>query len=412
MTGTSIAGALRSYVRGYSEEMKGIAADLFGDVNVDQMESIQSLLIVDDALGQEPKVELRDGVAIKPLTRTAEDKKKFDMELLISGTEFELSFELLLPKNKENELLQSLAIALQGLEKGEIRIGKRKRRGFGRCHISQWTICRYNMANPKGLIAWLDKDLTGQQKGRDIASLLGVTVLWQETSQKRTCTLEGTFALNGSLLIRSNFGDANAPDFVHLHSMRDKNDVPILSGTSLAGALRARALRIANTLGKDGLEVTDSIFGNRRYEDGGKKELTASRLFVEESVIQNPLSLVYSRVKIDRFTGGSYPAALFSEQPVFGKLTGETMLTIQLKLEKACEKDIGLLLLLLKDLWTGDLPLGGECSVGRGRLNGRSARLNFECHSWIFSQDGDGPLQLEGDTYRLEEFVRAFVEAK
>jgi CRISPR/Cas system CSM-associated protein Csm3 (group 7 of RAMP superfamily) len=213
-------------------------------------------------------------------------------------------------------------------------------------------------------------------------------------------------------LIRSNFGDANAPDFLHLHSTRDKRDVPILSGTSLAGALRARALRIANTLGKDGLEVTDSIFGNRGYEDGGKKELTASRLFVEESVIQNPLSLVYSRVKIDRFTGGSYPAALFSEQPVFGKLTGETMLTIQLKLEKACEKDIGLLLLLLKDLWTGDLPLGGECSVGRGRLNGRSARLNFDGHSWIFSQDGDGPLQLEGDTYRLEEFVRAFVEAK
>jgi CRISPR/Cas system CSM-associated protein Csm3 (group 7 of RAMP superfamily) len=410
LTGTSIAGALRSYVQGYSEEMKGIVSDLFGDVK--QKESIQSHLIVDDALGQEPKVELRDGVAIKPLTRTAEDKKKFDMELLISGTEFELSFELLLPKNKENELLQSLAIALQGLEKGEIRIGKRKRRGFGRCHVSQWTICRYNMTNPKGLIAWLDKDLTGQQKGRDIVSLLGVTVLWQETSQKRTCTLEGTFALKGSLFIRSNFGDANAPDFVHLHSMRDNKDVPILSGTSLAGALRARALRIANTLGKNGLEVIDSIFGNRRYEDGGKKKLTASRLVVEESVIQNPFSLVHSRVKIDRFTGGSYPSALFSEQPVFGKLVEESTLKIELKLEKACEKDIGLLLLLLKDLWTGDLPLGGECSVGRGRLNGRSALLNFDGCSWIFSQDGDGPLQLEGDKSRLEEFVRAFVEAK
>jgi CRISPR/Cas system CSM-associated protein Csm3 (group 7 of RAMP superfamily) len=241
---------------------------------------------------------------------------------------------------------------------------------------------------------------------------LGVTILWQETSQKRTCTLEGTFALKGSLLIRSNFGGANAPDFVHLHSKRDNKDVPILSGTSIAGALRARAIRIANTLGKDGINVADSIFGNRRYEDGGKKELTASRLFVEESIIQNSLSLVHSRVKIDRFTGGSYPAALFSEQPVFGKLVGENTLKIQLKLEKACEKDIGLLLLLFKDLWTGDLPLGGECSVGRGRLNGRSALLNYDGHSWNFSQDGDGPLQLDGDKYRLEEFVRAFVEAK
>lgn len=410
LTGTSIAGALRSYVQEYSDEMEAIASDLFGNVN--EKESTQSLLIVDDALGHEPKVELRDGVAIEPMTRTAEDKKKFDMELLISGTEFELSFELLLPRDKENELLQSLAIALQGLEMGEIRIGKRKRRGFGRCHVSQWTICRYNITNPEGLIAWLDRDITEQKKGRDIASLLDVTVLWQKTSQKRTCTLEGTFALKGSLLIRSNFGEANAPDFVHLRSKRNNEDVPILSGTSIAGALRARTLRIANTLGKNGQEIADSIFGNRKYDDNGQKELTASRLFVEESVIQKPLSLVYSRVKIDRFTGGSYPTALFSEQPIFGRITDETMIKIQLKLEKACEKDIGLLLLLLKDLWTGDLPLGGECSVGRGRLNGRSALLNFDGHSWIFSQEADGPLQLEGNKNTLEEFVRAFAEAK
>ena len=31
------------------------------------------------------------------------------------------------------------------------------------------------------------------------------------------------------------------------------------------------------------------------------------------------------------------------------------------------EAQAGLLLLVLKDLWSGDLPLGGESSVGRGR---------------------------------------------
>jgi len=45
----------------------------------------------------------------------------------------------------------------------------------------------------------------------------------------------------------------------------------------------------------------------------------------------------------------------------------------------------GLLLLLLRDLWTGDLPLGGESSVGRGRLKGRSATLAYDGKTWRFA---------------------------
>jgi len=50
--------------------------------------------------------------------------------------------------------------------------------------------------------------------------------------------------------------------------------------------------------------------------------------------------------------------------------------------------------------------------VGRGRLNGRYALLKYDGHSWNFSQNADGSLKLDGDKHRLEEFVRAFVEAK
>jgi CRISPR/Cas system CSM-associated protein Csm3 (group 7 of RAMP superfamily) len=224
------------------------------------------------------------------------------------------------------------------------------------------------------------------------------------------------------LLIRSGFGDSNGPDFVHLRSKCNGEEVPVLSGTSLAGALRARALRISNTLGKDSKKVTNDLFGYRRAEGEGQRKLTSSRLWVEESVIQNALDLVHTRVKIDRFTGGSYPAALFSEQPVFGKLNEETTLRVQLTLEnpiaadeppkvaKQFEARIGLLLLLLKDLWTGDLPLGGESSVGRGRVRGKQAVLRYDGSAWTLTQGQAGTLQVEGDRTRLEEFVRAFVE--
>ncbi len=249
-----------------------------------------------------------------------------------------------------------------------------------------------------------------KQSGSDIASLLGVDVKGQR--QRPICTLEGTFVVHGSLLIRSRFGEAEAPDFTHLRSKRNGKEVPILSGTSIAGALRSRALRIANTLGKDGKRIADSLFGYRREKDEPQeKKLTASKLWTEEAVIENGLDLVHTRVKIDRFTGGSYPGALFSELAVFGKLASDTTVRICVKVEDPSDAEVGLLLLLLKDLWTGDLPLGGESSVGRGRVKGKRATLEYGGEVWNFIEE-DGLLRVEGDRAKLESFVSAFTEGE
>jgi hypothetical protein len=84
--------------------------------------------------------------------------------------------------------------------------------------------------------------------------------------------------------------------------------------------------------------------------------------------------------------------------------------TIHFELLQNGEKDfapeVGLMLLLLKDLWTGDLPLGGESSVGRGRLQGVSATITLDDNVWVieaaegkkltFSGIGD-PEQLQSD---------------
>ena len=71
---------------------------------------------------------------------------------------------------------KGLAIALQGLENGEISLGGRKSRGFGRCKVADWEIVRYDMTKPEGLLAWLDNDRSGVCKVQGIAGLLGVTV--------------------------------------------------------------------------------------------------------------------------------------------------------------------------------------------------------------------------------------------
>lgn len=419
LTGASLSGALRSYLRecehGYGQQgdKKSLYMNLFGNQENDEGE--QSLLIVHDSLGEKPKVELRDGVKIDNKTRTAEKKHKFDFELIEAGACFPIEMELLLPKEYERKekLLLGLAIALKGLEKGEISLGFRKRRGFGSCKIKEWNVCRYNLTTPEGLINWLNKDLKEEELGQNILTLLSIN---EKNLIDNRClfTMNANFSLDGSMIIRSGYDKADAPDMVHLHSNRNGKSVPVLSGTSLAGALRARAFRIAKTIGSEekASEMINRLFGPEIKSPADKA--SASQLITTENEITNPLNLVQQRIKIDRFTGSSFPTALFDEQPIFEQ--NGTNVKFKVQIQKPENAQIGLLLLLLKDLWTGDLPLGGEASVGRGRLRGLNAELTYKKESfdeqrvWGISQKNNGKLEIVGVRENLENFVIDLLE--
>lgn len=424
LTGSSLAGGLRGYLHTIDPIL---TKKLFGKAEGQQ--SDESLIIIDDAIGEPPQVELRDGVAIDPKTRTAEDKKKYDIQLLAAGTTFPVSFELLIRKDDNaQELLGHFALGLQALAQGEIRLGKRKRRGFGRCSVASWAVQRFAMTTAQGMLNWLRFDPLQKQastaEGQNIFQLLGTTA---QALPKPIFALDATFALDGSLLIRSLPDNSKSADVVHLTSKRkgSKEQKSVLSGTSLAGALRARALRIVNTVALDNgnTGIVDNIFGYRSKCEKDNNPLWASRLWVDETVIEQPLRLVQSRVKIDRFTGGSYPGALFSEEAAFG--AKETKIKVQLRLGEATNPrthenpdgsndyaEIGLLLLLLKDLWTGDLPLGGESSVGRGRLKGECATITIEKQSWTLCAGEKGELVISQDAITaLEDYVKKFVQA-
>jgi CRISPR/Cas system CSM-associated protein Csm3 (group 7 of RAMP superfamily) len=296
LTGSSIAGAFRNYLReqnkgyGESDRRYDSAALLFGDLfsykdeqNItDEVEKIklreqdtQSPLIIDDAISTKPiQSELRDGVKIDSITRTSEDKKKYDLELLQAGTEFPLCFELLIEtedikitlikvitvekqlaetsslptfffkwlayqyKNKAT-LLKSLAITLSGLEPkngsktGEISLGMKKRRGFGRCHVKEWQVWNFDLTDASDRIAWLTLDhswLTDPPCTKSpaidssiVAAMkkagLDVPEDWEDKRDR--FTIQATFKLVSSLLIRSGQAETGrAPDVVHLKSYR------------------------------------------------------------------------------------------------------------------------------------------------------------------------------------------------
>ena len=271
------------------------------------------------------------------------------------------------------------------------------------------------------MLAWLAYDrkdwkaASVQSKQSDkIADALGISL--PDKDIRKTVTLDATFGLDSTLLIRSGFGDADSgPDSVHLHSPRKGGRVPVIPGTSWAGVLRHRALKIARTIwGKDNpkcKELVEGMFGPSEVEE---KHARASRVSIAESEVTKSTSLVQTRVKIDRFTGGAYESALFTEQPLVGNPDSEVKLKLSMRVphnKEADPREVGLLLLLLKDLWTGDLPIGGESGIGRGRLKGKEASFSIGPEStdrWKFIENPDGALTIDGKTDRLEEFVKAF----
>jgi len=432
LPGTSLAGALRNYLRERRHGFEQRAVDalieaLFGGEKGND-EGNQSALIVDDALGAMPGIELRDGVRIDPITRTAKIDVdngvlrgyKYDLQLLEAGTTFPLRMELLLSRgNDQQQVNRMLALALHGLETGEIAIGLRKRRGFGVCRVERWRVTRYDFTKPADLLAWLAEDHPDwghvtpgdRRSGQHIADLLGVS-LERVEDRRSLCRIHARFIIDGSLLIRAGFGEQDrGPDTVHLHSVRPGGArKPVLSGTSLAGALRHRAGRILRTVGNSewAMQKIDSMFGPAEITGGNKQKARSSRLIVSETVIENPVNLVQNRIRIDRFTGSVHGTGLFNEQPVFGK--NDTLVAIDLTLRNPQDAEIGLLLLLLKDLWTSDLPLGGEVGIGRGRLKGVEAVIETPHHKakplTISAVDGDKRLTVS-DRSALERYVAA-----
>lgn len=408
LTGASIAGALRSYLwtleQGYGKKQAAstLTAKLFGGVREDE-KGTQSSLIVDDAYGENTQIELRDGVKINAQSRTAEENKLYTFMVWSAGATFELRFELLVSEGQEEpQLRQALANSLSGLQNGEITLGARKHRGFGRVSVVQWRVREFDLQKSDDLVAWVKeggKSLTpapdANGSNKDIFSLLKATSLGDK---RERFTMQANFALVSSLLIRAT---SPVADMGHLYS----NGKPVLSGTSLAGVIRARALKIAQTLKvSSSNELIAAMFG--AYGENSTEKRAASRVIIEEREIEQGETekWVQSRVAIDRFTGGALDTALFNQQPHFGGIV-----QVNLELRNPEKREIALLLLVLKDLWTSDLPLGGESSVGRGRLQGQWAKLQFNHQEWTISVS-ENKLNIEGDATLLEKFVEDLSE--
>ncbi len=377
MPGASLAGALRSHLAdrlgGYGGPEDGRVTALFGAIPKDD-QGTQSPLVVFDALGTEPtaRVEIRDGVAITACTGTAQDHKKYDFEVLPAGTAFAVRVDLLVEEAAdEPALLSALLAALDGLAQGEIALGLRRSRGLGELEATEWRAWRFDLASSEGWLAWLAADPLAPLPDRAMVCpdpraacqvAAGVAPAQLEDARRRVL-VTARLEIRGGVLVRSPATNATAPDAAHLSS----GGRSVLPGTGLGGALRNRAARILGVVRLDDRDQWVTRLFGPELGFGQKTKPHASRLRVAESVVEGGGRYRQSRIRVDRATHGVARGALFDEEP-----HGGGHVEARLELRDPRPGETGLLLLLVKDLLAGDLPVGGAAAVGRGVLSGRA----------------------------------------
>ncbi len=367
---TSFVGVLKSHLKSI-ELTKKDDCDRFWGYSVGE-NSRQSNLNCSDLLPvNDHKITIRDGIEINRLNGMVKSGGKYDFEIVERGSQF--SLELNADYNESNELFikEMFETIKYELVNSKVRVGAKTQSGLGKIILKDACLFEYKFSEPKDVIKYFknERGSNFSSKGKfDIKSKVFVIDAW--------------FDLKTSLISRSYSSDPKESDSTHIRSLDDY----ILTGTGLKGAISSRAEKILNTIFVDG-KKTKTLY-NELFGFVKKKEelefpddpiAKRSRVRIKETILPKEKFIAeqQTRIKIDRFTGGTIKSALFDSMPLFrkNKTAPEKVINIKISIKDWEDYEAGLMLLVLKDLWTADLPIGGEKNIGRGVLEGVYAQI-------------------------------------
>jgi len=398
---TSFVGVLRhTILESLSEkgQNKRLLDELWGfSENTD---GHQSLFQCSDlvCLTDSPEIRIRDGIKIDNSTGVVFEQGKYDYEIVERETRFSLN--MVFSYNSQNESLAKKVIATiySLLENGKLQFGAKTNNGLGEVKliVENTKIYEFKFTEKIHVYNWLIQNFTSQNEIQtiDLGEPYEINV--------ENFHIEAILKLKHSLIIRSYSEDPEMADATHIKSLEDW----ILTGTSLKGAIRSRAERILNTINQND-EVFKQLFGDVDEKSPTKKAIKA-KIRIKEVVLPRFIAELQTRIKIDRFTGGTIETALFDSMPLFMDLS-DKVLVINMFVRDCTFSEAGLLLLILKDLWTGDLAVGGEKNIGRGVFEGIKARITWNKQPKIVIEK-DLQQLAPTDKSKLQSFVDALKE--
>ena len=421
--GTSLTGVLRAWFEAVFDE--AAAAHVFGSST---NEGHASFVVVGDGrvtLPNRTALEIRDNVGIDRVDGVAHARMKHDRAILPRGTSigFALTCEAAEPGDRG---AAQVAHLLRALQVGRLRVGAATSRGLGRIALRNLVIRRQDLLTRSGMLATLRNGGT-QLKIADLAALnpdcipsyrprLAMSIIWRP---------------EGPLMVKAGY-DGNAADGLPLVTATSADRISlVLPGSSIKGALRSHAERIVRTvlgsncppmdarlghIGQSDLPLIANLFGTagRKEEPSdqepapgeiglGRSALAVEDCFLAPSILREhwdaveqansaqamlgalrkagreSFALAYHSA-VDRWTGGAADQLLFSAlEPHLlpNAKAGAGWRPLRLTLDYSrLPGDLRapatvLLLLVLRDLTEGWLPLGYGTQRGYGQLNVR-----------------------------------------
>lgn len=403
---TGIAGALRDYLAENPEldpdseirkTLFGSSAD--GGDNGSKVRISDAFFyenVADEKHANTVNIELRPRVKINRESGTCQtyntkgganwSGQKFETELIAAGSVLKFSLYLYEREHEYEALLEKLLCALHA---GEIQIGGQKSNGCGYIVLSDVVKTDYDMTNAGDRKLWKDEKKGG-------TSILG-ELEKQTSKQEKRIHFELHGEVDSEILVKSiavsNYDQAS-PD---AEQMRTADGRLVIPATSIKGVLRSQMEKIAKFKGIPESEI-ESVFGKNASADKGEKGFLGCIHFFD-AILDGGMRPSQMRIHIDKFTGGVMYGELFSETPAYGKLT------IRVDLEKENKKAAGLLLMALRDLGLGILPLGSGSNIGRGYISGTELSV-WKGTDMIAKIDLKGRKITEG-AERIKDYVKA-----
>jgi len=366
--GSSIAGAFRNYYENYINNCKQDKNKLFGDSDTGMSKIICYDAFTANISGQQI-ISSRPGLRIDRRKLTGAysfsvGKKvgsKFKRHFLNDGVRFIFVFELNNYNDGEDfeNIKRQFELLLAAFAAGDILLGSNKMIGFGRFKVNSVHKTEYNLCEYKDVFNYLLK----QKHYIDITELILNNNNYSKNVRFKIKAKTTTPILVKDEVVRS----SGEPDGINI---KNSNNEYIIPGSSLKGALRARAEKLAKTFSWIDSDLLTNIFG---VESNNEDEAHISRFVCYDTIIKNATPGIYNKIKIDYFTGGVQQHALVSEETVMGDIEIECAFNT-FGLEQY-DKEIGLLLLVLRDLCTENLNVGGGFAVGRGYIKANTLEL-------------------------------------
>lgn len=411
LTGRSVKGALRAAWRETFTPDPATDTLVWGDQDRASAITVETVTLPEptDARAWAQRV----GIAVNRYWGTAGDSALFTHEILAPGSSMVLEVSAQTGSTEDDgdpkavEVVETALGQLLGLIKeGRLSLGGRRGAGWGRVRLADeagktppWTATRSTLSSVNGLLAYLGEDQAdaGATWAPTVPPVpnapVRVTIHWTSPSgilvaQPLTDEDKETLQQNQRAIAPGERPTPVPARPLRVRPAPEEGPKPplVLPGSSIRGALRQRATRIARTViaakvvpgqkeldGWDGTDVHDQLAQDPRLVRDlfGSTELRGALTVLDTLATgDEPAAVVRTHNAGDRWTGGVKPGGLFQEEV---PRVAWAPLELEVDLRRVDDPDrrraaICLLGLVLAELTTGTLPLGSRGTRGYGEV--------------------------------------------